>query len=289
MSDLQTGAADAATDLIDATDDLTDPGTMAHLGETGDSDAQVESATESATESFATSRVVASVFDHVLSAVHEGRLLPGQRISDSELAEQLGVSRTPVREALQRLREIGIIEASANRFTRVAVVTPQQTADAMVVWVALYSALVNEVIPRATPSVVAEMRADHAVFLEQVGWALDAKRRAEVRADPTLIQQQAAQLVPQKIAMANARFFNHLVGLSRNPALVRGITSVVHLIQLGSLHLPDYVDFRTLSESQLLLIAAARDHDCAAAQGALRMLGILTVPTAALEAEAESS
>jgi DNA-binding GntR family transcriptional regulator len=233
--------------------------------------------------------VVNLVFERVLSAVHEGRLLPGQRISDSELAEQLGVSRTPVREALQRLREIGIIEASASRFTRVALVSPKQTADAMVVWVALYSALVNEVIPLVTPELVNDMRDDHALFLEHVSWALDPKRMAEMRESPELVQEHDAELVPQKIAMANAKFFNHLVTLSGNPALVRGINSVVHLIQLGSLYLPDYLDFRALSESQQLLIAAARDHDRAAAQGALRMLGLITVPTSALEPGAENS
>jgi DNA-binding GntR family transcriptional regulator len=238
------------------------------------------------TESFATSSVVTMVFERVLSAVHEGRLLPGQRISDMELADQLGVSRTPVREALQRLRDIGIIEASASRFTRVALVSPKQTADAMVVWVALYSALVNEVIPLVTAELVNEMRADHEEFLGHVSWALDSKRMAAMRANPELILEHGAELVPQKIAMANARFFNNLVTLSQNPPLVRGINSVVHLIQLGSLYLPDYIDFRTLSESQQLLIAAARDHDRAAAQGALRMLGLITVPTAALEAEA---
>lgn len=240
-------------------------------------------------ESFATSPVVNLVFERVLSSVHEGRLLPGQRISDSELAQQLGVSRTPVREALQRLREIGIIEASASRFTRVALVSPKQTADAMVVWVALYSALVNEVIPLATPHVVAEMRADHELFVEHVSWALDPRKLAAVRNNPELANDRVTELLPQKVAMANARFFDHLVRLSQNPSLVRGINSVVHLIQLGSLYLPDYIDFRALSESQQLLIAAARDHDRAAAQGALRMLGLITVPTAALEAEADEA
>ncbi len=216
---------------------------------------------------FAGSRTVNTVFDEILAAVHEGRLLPGQRISDSALAEQLGVSRTPVREALQRLREIGIIEASASRFTRVAMVSPQQTADAMVVWVALYSALANEVLPIVPPEMVAAMRADHESFLDQL-----------------------KSFEPQKIATANANFFNHLVTLSRNPALQRGISSVVHVIRLGSLHLPRYINFRALSESQALLIAAARDRDKAAGQGALRMLGLITVPTEALdEAAADAS
>jgi DNA-binding GntR family transcriptional regulator len=207
------------------------------------------------TESFATSSIVTTVFEAILADVHEGRLLPGTRISDSDLAEKLGVSRTPVREALQRLREIGIIEASANRFTRIAIVSPQQTADAMVVWVALYGALVSEVIGLVPPSMVQAMRYDHDRFVHH------------------LVNPDA-----QKLATANADFFAHFVTLSNNPALQRGITSVVHQIRLGSLHLPEYIDLRALSVAQDLLVHAARDHDKAAALGSMRMLGLIEVP-----------
>ena len=87
-----------------------------------------------------------NVYEELLEAVHRGDLLPGERISDGELAKRYGVSRSPVREALQRLRDIGIIEASASRFTRVAVVTPVQTTQAYVVWLSLFATLVEEVI-----------------------------------------------------------------------------------------------------------------------------------------------
>ena len=206
-------------------------------------------------ESFASSPVVNSVIETILAAVHDGSLQPGERINDSQLAEQLGVSRTPVREALQRLRDIGIIEASASRFTRIAVISPQQTADAMVVWVALYNALVLEVVPLSTPEIVAAMREDHASFV------------SALKGTDT-----------QSIAKANADFFSHLVLLSRNSALQRGIAAVVHQIRLGSLHLPKYIDLGALAQSQELLIAAARDHDRAAAQGAIRMLSLIEVP-----------
>lgn len=55
------------------------------------------------------------------AAIRDGRLAAGQRLRDVELAEALGVSRTPVREALQRLERIGLVEVSANRYTRVSV------------------------------------------------------------------------------------------------------------------------------------------------------------------------
>ncbi len=206
-------------------------------------------------ETFASSSVVTLVFDRILKSVHDGRLQPGERISDSVLAEEMGVSRTPVREALQRLREIGIIEASANRFTRIAIVSPQQTTNAMVVWIALYRALVDEVIGRVPAAAVEAMKVDHERFAEHM-LALDM----------------------QPLATANADFFAHFMELSANPELKRALNAVVHVIRLGSLHLPDHIDFRALSQSQELLIAAARDHDRAAGQGALRMLGLINVP-----------
>jgi len=203
----------------------------------------------------ATSPVVTTVFEQILAAVHTGELLPGQRISDAALAEQLGVSRTPVREALLRLREIGVIEASASRFTRVADVTPTQTTQAFVVWLALYGALLDEVIPTAPAEVVGLLETDHAAFLASMS-ALDA----------------------QALATANFWFFQRLHGESRNPALQRAITSVVHIVRLGSLHLPDYVDVAALARSQELLIAAVRDRDPDAARAAMAILRRIEIP-----------
>lgn len=60
------------------------------------------------------------VFSVLGEAIRDGRLRPGQRLRDVELAAALGVSRTPVREALQRLERIGLVEVSANRYTKVS-------------------------------------------------------------------------------------------------------------------------------------------------------------------------
>lgn len=53
-------------------------------------------------------------------AILDGRLRPGERLRDTELAVRLGVSRTPVREALQRLERSGLVEVAAGRWTRVS-------------------------------------------------------------------------------------------------------------------------------------------------------------------------
>lgn len=204
---------------------------------------------------FATSRVVTAVFDDILAAVQDGRLLPGQRISDAVLAEQLGVSRTPVREALQRLREIGIVEASPSRFTRIAEVTPTQTAQALQVWLALFPMVIDEVLPTANESLVAAMTADHERFRECIA------------ADDM-----------EGTATANLSFFNHLTAASFNPILQRAITSVVHIIRLGSLHLPEHIEFEALDRAHELLIAATADQDVAAGRSALELVAAIKIP-----------
>lgn len=204
---------------------------------------------------FAPSAVVTTVYERLLEAVHHGDLLPGQRISDAELAARFGVSRTPVREALQRLRDIGIIEASASRFTRVAVVTPVQTAQAFIVWVALYGALVDEVIERVPSITVSLMESDMADFRTNV--------------DPW---------DPEGAATTNFTFYSRLMQLSQNPALQRSINGVVHVIRLGSLHLPEAVDMTALAKAQRTLTEAARTHDLALAHESLATLRTITIP-----------
>lgn len=75
------------------------------------------------------------VYAALLGWIVEGTLGPGERVRDKELAEALGVSRTPVREALQRLEDVGLVETSASRWTRVAPLDVAQAEEVYpVVW-----------------------------------------------------------------------------------------------------------------------------------------------------------
>ncbi len=60
------------------------------------------------------------VYNTLLNWITEGELHPGEKLLDKDVAKNLGVSRTPVREAFRRLEDKGLLETSAARWTRVS-------------------------------------------------------------------------------------------------------------------------------------------------------------------------
>ncbi|HXH34758.1 MAG TPA: GntR family transcriptional regulator [Plantibacter sp.] len=58
--------------------------------------------------------------DRIRSAIYDGTLQPGEPLLDHELQAWLGCSRKPIREALNDLERLGLVEMEPQRFTRVA-------------------------------------------------------------------------------------------------------------------------------------------------------------------------
>ena len=54
-------------------------------------------------------------YEHLKTNIFAGRFAPGERLAEEHLAEELGVSRTPVREALHKLEQDGLIEPLESR------------------------------------------------------------------------------------------------------------------------------------------------------------------------------
>jgi DNA-binding GntR family transcriptional regulator len=69
------------------------------------------------------------VYQRILSQVQRGELPAGTRVRDGALAEQLGVSRTPVREALLRLAREGVLDTALGRGFRVRPLDPSELRD----------------------------------------------------------------------------------------------------------------------------------------------------------------
>ncbi|MDW7747184.1 GntR family transcriptional regulator [Halomonas sp.] len=69
------------------------------------------------------------VADRVQELIEQGDLAPGERISEKQLCERFGVSRTPLREALKVLASEGLVELLTNRGARVVRLTLKMVKD----------------------------------------------------------------------------------------------------------------------------------------------------------------
>lgn len=71
------------------------------------------------------------VFEHLRKSILNGELEPGERLMELQLAESLGVSRTPVREAIRKLELEGLVEMVARKGAYVADVSIKDILDVL--------------------------------------------------------------------------------------------------------------------------------------------------------------
>ncbi|QEC50332.1 GntR family transcriptional regulator [Baekduia soli] len=95
-------------------------------------------------------------------AIISAELEPGRRLSENELAELLGVSRTPVREALVRLRDERLVAIVPQLGTFVTLISTEGVADAAFVREALECAAIRLAAQRAGEDALAELQANLA-------------------------------------------------------------------------------------------------------------------------------
>jgi DNA-binding GntR family transcriptional regulator len=98
------------------------------------------------------------VYSRLRDWIITGTLEPGEKLRDADLAEQLGVSRTPVREALRRLEDEGLIETKQNAWTRVAPVTHELAARIYPILRLLEPLALERALPRMTGADIKTMR-----------------------------------------------------------------------------------------------------------------------------------
>jgi len=92
-----------------------------------------------------------AVYRHLKDLLLSGRFAPGERLSEPLLAQDLGVSRTPVREALMRLAEEGLVELVPGKGARVRAFTPEEVEEVYRVRALLEGEAAREAALRATP------------------------------------------------------------------------------------------------------------------------------------------
>jgi GntR family transcriptional regulator, rspAB operon transcriptional repressor len=77
------------------------------------------------------------VYQLLRNAIVNGRMKPGESVDEHDIARQLGISRTPVREAVKKLSDEGLIDVVAQSGTRIAPIDRQQVKEAYIIRTAL--------------------------------------------------------------------------------------------------------------------------------------------------------
>lgn len=89
-----------------------------------------------------------TVRDRLRDGIMDGTFAPGEILNDKDLQEWLGVSRTPIRDALNELARSGLVEMEPNRYTRVANPSEDEIILAMQTLGVLYAGVIQLAVPR---------------------------------------------------------------------------------------------------------------------------------------------
>ncbi|WP_433803159.1 GntR family transcriptional regulator [Actinomycetospora sp. CA-084318] len=180
-----------------------------------------------------------------------GALPPGARLGEVELAERLGVSRTPVREALSRLAAEGLVEVLPHRGARVVSVS----ADDLDAIFDVRSALE----PRATGRAASRVTAEDLDALDDL-----ATRMLAIGAPGP--EQDLDALVG-----LNRDFHARLLEAAASPALSTALAGVVHLsVVLRTFHSYDPASLARSLAHHAEIVAALRVADADWASAVMR-------------------
>ena len=187
-------------------------------------------------------------FDELKTAILSGRLASGAALAEVELAEALGISRTPVREALARLRTAGLVEAIPGGGNVVRTLSHDEVRELFLLREALECVAAREWVggPRSPDD------------LDELERLIDQQRRAQKSGDV------------ERFLDADERF--HLAiarqaGLTQTTALLASLRERMRQAGLRAVTQPDRLP-RVLDEHTAVL-RALQAHDADRATRAL--------------------
>lgn len=102
--------------------------------------------------------ISARLYRHLRNAVIRGELLPGQALSEAEIARQFSMSRQPVREAFIKLAEERLVVIQPQRGTFVVKISIEDVLDARFVREAIEVAIAADLAASATPETIGALR-----------------------------------------------------------------------------------------------------------------------------------
>ena len=136
-------------------------------------------------------------YEAIRDAIVAGEIEPGAVVRDADLAERLGLSRAPVREAFSRLVDEGLLESKPQSYTRVTPVVAADVRDAAAVVGAMHELAARVAVPRLFAADVQAMRAANERFAAAVGAGdVDGALRADDDLHDVLVRVAATARPP---------------------------------------------------------------------------------------------
>lgn len=96
--------------------------------------------------------------DYLMEAILDGRLKPGERIVETQVARHLGVSQAPVREALRELEHVGLLRSVPFKGTYVKKLTDKEIKERYIVRAALEEAASRYALEKITDDVLSQLK-----------------------------------------------------------------------------------------------------------------------------------
>ncbi|MFG2808279.1 GntR family transcriptional regulator [Streptomyces sp. DT199] len=128
-------------------------------------------------------------YEAIRDAIVAGEIEPGAVVRDAELAERLGLSRAPVRDAFSRLVDEGLLESKPQSYTRVTPLVASDVRDAAAVVGALHELVTRVAVPRLEAADLTVMRAANERFAAAVSAGdVDAALRADDELHDVLVR-----------------------------------------------------------------------------------------------------
>lgn len=177
---------------------------------------------------------------HIRTLIFEGELLPGTRIPQDEIAQELGISRIPLREALIALEREGWVTLEMHRGAYVSAIDEASLLDHYAMFGTVYGFAARRALERSSPGL-------HEAL---------AAIRDELAAEPN----------PTAAGMLLRRFHQTIVGAARSPrteVLLRAIPSLIPSDIFTTL--PRVVDIERAGVDRIVQAVAASDGAAAAA------------------------
>jgi DNA-binding GntR family transcriptional regulator len=94
---------------------------------------------------------VQRVYRGLLADLDHGRMVPGQRLVETDLAERFGVGRNAVREAMQRLAARGVVDLSRHRSPAIRRLDGEETMEVLAVARAMTALVLGAAVARYSP------------------------------------------------------------------------------------------------------------------------------------------